>query len=230
NTGGLTMTRVPRKSLFIAGGVGITPIISQLRKIAREAPTSDAVLLYFNRDDRSIIFERELRQLADRSGVRIHFFTDEPSRRRDMTQGQLSEILLKRYVRDVADRETFICAPPAMVDLAQSHLRGLGLDPERFHTESFTPPTLARPVDDGRRYTVNFRRSECSVEIDGATTLLEAAEQAGIRVPTGCQRGLCGACVSPKLSGATQLEADRGPMERITVCNSLACSDIELDL
>lgn len=230
NTGGLTMTRVPRKSLFIAGGVGITPIISQLRKIAREAPASDAVLLYFNRDDRSIIFERELRQLADRSAVRVHFITDEPSRHRDITQGQLSEILLKRYVRDVADRETFICAPPAMVDLAQSHLRSLGLDPERFHTESFTPPTLARPVDDGRRYTVNFRRSECSVEIDGATTLLEAAEQAGIRVPTGCQRGLCGACVSPKLSGATQLEADRGPMERITVCNSLACSDIELDL
>jgi len=230
NTGGMTLTTPPRKSLFIAGGVGITPIISQLRKIAREAPASDAVLLYFNRDDHSIIFERELRQLADSSGVRVHFFTDEPSRLHDVTQGRLSQILLKRHVRDVADRETFVCAPPAMIDLAQRHLVGLGLDPERFHTESFAPPTLDRPADDGRRYTVRFRRSERSVEIDGATTLLEAAGRAGIRVPTGCQRGLCGACVSPKLSGATQLEAGRGSMERITVCNSLACSDIELDL
>lgn len=230
NTGGLTLTTVPRKSLFIAGGVGITPIISQLRKMAREAPGSDAVLLYFNRDDHSIIFERELRQLAQRSGVRVHFFTDEPSQRHDITQGQLSEILLKRHVRDVADREAFICAPPAMIDLAQGHLGNLGLDPDWFHTESFTPPTLARPADDGRRYTVRFRRSQQSVEIDGATTLLEAATQVGIRVPTGCHRGLCGACVSPKLSGATQLETDRGPMERITVCNSLPCSDIDLDL
>jgi len=230
STGGLTMTAVPRKSLFIAGGVGVTPIMSQLRKIAREAPASDAVLLYFNRDDRSIIFERELREIADRTGVRVHFFTDNPSPGHDITHGQISQILLKRYVRDIADRETFICAPPAMVDLAQGHLRNLGLDPERIHTESFTPPTLARPADDGRRYTVRFRRSERSVQIDGATTLLEAAGRAGIRVPTGCERGLCRACVTPKLSGATQLEADRAPMERITVCNSLACSDIDLDL
>ncbi|MCH9710289.1 MAG: fatty acid desaturase [Actinomycetia bacterium] len=230
NTGGMTITTPPRKSLFIAGGVGITPIISQLRKFAREAPASDAVLLYFNRDDQSIIFERELRHLAERSGVRVHFFTDGPSRLHDVSQGRLSQILLKRHVRDIADRETFVCAPPAMIDLAQRHLVGLGLDPERFHTESFAPPTLARPADDGRRYTVRFRRSERSVEIDGATTLLEAAGRAGIRVPTGCERGLCGACVSPKLSGATQLEAERGAMERITVCNSLACSDIELDL
>ncbi len=73
---------------------------------------SDAVLLYFNRNDRSIIFERELRQLTDRSGVRVHFFTDKPSRLHDITRGQLSQILLKGYVRDVADRDTFGCAPP----------------------------------------------------------------------------------------------------------------------
>lgn len=230
STGGLTMTAAPRKSLFIAGGVGITPIISQLRKIAREASAADAVLLYFNRDDSSIIFKRELRRLADRSGIRVHFFTDKPSRHDNITHAQLSEILLKRYVRDVADREVFVCAPPAMIDLAQGHLHSLGLDPDRFHTESFTPPTLDRPVDDGRRYTVHFRRSERSVEIDGSTTLLEAADRAGIRVPTGCERGLCRACVTPKLGGTTQLEADRAPLERITVCNSLACSDIELDL
>jgi ferredoxin len=59
---------------------------------------------------------------------------------------------------------------------------------------------------------------------------LEAAGRAGIRVSTGCERGLCRACVTPKLSGATQLEADGRPLDRITVCNSLACSDIDLDL
>jgi stearoyl-CoA 9-desaturase NADPH oxidoreductase len=229
STGGLTVPTT-RKSLFIAGGVGITPIISQLRRIVREAPGSDAVLLYFNRDDRSIIFERELREIADRSGVRVHYFTDKPSDRRGITQGQLSQILIKRYVRDAGDRETYVCAPPAMIDFAERDLRGLGLDPAQFHTESFTPPNLTRPADDGRRYTVRFRRSDRSVEIDGATTLLEAAGRAGIRVPTGCERGLCRACVTPKLSGTTQLEAAGAPLDRITVCNSLACADIELDL
>ncbi|NMN95832.1 fatty acid desaturase [Antrihabitans stalactiti] len=229
-SGGLAMQATPRKSLFIAGGVGITPIISQLRRIAREASGSDAVLLYFNRDDRSIIFERELRDLARRSGITVHFFTDRPSRRNHVTSDRLSELLIKRHVGDLAERETFVCAPPAMIDIAQRALSNLGLPDERFHTESFTTPELERPVDDGSRYTVRFRRSDSSVEINGATTLLEAASRAGIRVPTGCERGLCRACVTPKLSGTTQLEADGAQLARITVCNSLACSDIELDL
>jgi stearoyl-CoA 9-desaturase NADPH oxidoreductase len=229
-SGGLSMQTTPKKSLFIAGGVGITPIISQLRRIASESQRSDAVLLYFNRDDRSIIFERELRDLARRSGITVHFFTDGPSRRSHIDAGRLSEILIKRHVGDVAERETFVCAPPAMVDLAQTAVSGLGLPDERFHTESFTAPALERPGDDGSRYTVRFRRSESSVEINGATTLLEAASRAGIRVPTGCERGLCRACVTPKLSGTTQLEADGAQLARITVCNSLPCSDIELDL
>ncbi|MBJ8339903.1 fatty acid desaturase [Antrihabitans sp. YC3-6] len=229
-SGGLAMRSTPRKSLFIAGGVGITPIIAQLRRIARESAGSDAVLLYFNRDDRSIIFDRELRDLAHRSGIRVLFFTDRPSRRSHIIHDRLSELMIKRHVGDVAERETFVCAPPAMIELAQSALSGLGLPDERFHTESFTAPVLERPVDDGRRYTVHFRRSRSSVEIGSATTLLEAAASAGIRVPTGCERGLCRACVTPKLSGTTQFEADGDQLARITVCNSLPCSDIELDL
>ncbi|GAB3036787.1 fatty acid desaturase [Mycobacterium bourgelatii] len=233
STGGLTMTAVPRKSLFIAGGVGITPIISQLRKIARDAPASDAVLLYFNRDDRSIIFERELRRLANDSGIKVHFFTDTRSRRRNIAHGQISQTLLQQYVPDIADRETYVCAPPAMIELAQQYVHGLGLAPDRFHTESFTPPTVDRPADDGQRYTVRFLRSGRKAEISRATTLLEAARQADIRVAVGCERGLCRACVTPKLRGATRPDDDRAEVERvehITLCTSFACSDLDLDL
>ncbi|GAA3965720.1 hypothetical protein GCM10022231_28130 [Gordonia caeni] len=218
------------KSLFIAGGVGITPIISLLRRLARATPAPDAVLLYFNRDDRSIIYEAELQELARRAGVRLHLFTDAPSARPDVTTAQLSAELVEYYVEDVAEREAYVCAPPVLIDLARGWLSGLGLPDDRFHAESFSPPELDRPADDGRRYTVSFRRSARSVEIDGATTLLEAAAQAGIAVPTGCERGLCRACVTPKLAGTVNLETDAAPQERITVCTAMACSDVELDL
>jgi ferredoxin len=66
---------------------------------------------------------------------------------------------------------------------------------------------------------------------------LEAANRVGIRVPTGCRSGLCRACVTPKrrgitqqLSGSTEPEAEGAVMERITVCDRVACSDVELDL
>ena len=220
----------PAPSLHIAGGVGITPIIALLRRLARDTPSPDATLLYFNRDEHSIIFESELRELARNSGVRLHLFTDAPATRDDLRTGRLGPELLAELVPDLAERETFVCAPAAVIDLARGWLRELGQPAGRFHAESFTAPELDRPADDGSRYTVRFARTGTSVEIDGSTTLLEAASRAGIPVPTGCERGLCKACVTTKLGGTTHLE-DEGPaQERITVCNSLASSDIELDL
>lgn len=234
SSGEFAMDSPAAPSLHIAGGVGITPIISLLRRIARDAHESgtsaDAVLLYVNRDDSSILFEPELRTLARESGIRLHLFTSSPSSRPDVATGRFSADLLRDTVPDAAERETYACAPLAVVDLARDALTELGLPAERFHTESFTAPELDRPADDGHRYTVSFRRTGIATEVNGATTLLEAANEAGIRVPTGCERGLCRACVTPKLSGTTHLEGDGPAQERITVCNSMACSDIELDL
>lgn len=214
-------TTGPPPTLHIAGGVGITPIIALLRRLARDARGADATLLYFNRDERSIIFEPELRKLARDAGITLHLFTDTPSDRDDLRTGRLGPELLAELVPDLTERETFVCAPAAVIDLARGWLRDLGQPAERFHAESFTAPELDRPADDGSRYTVRFARTGTAVEIDGATTLLEAAVRAGIPVPTGCERGLCKACVTTKL-GVQQ--------ERITVCNTLASSDVELDL
>ena len=124
-----------------------------------------------------------------------------------------------------------------VVDFLRDCLTDLGQAAGEFHTESFAPPELRRRADDGSRYVVTFARAQRSIEVDGTTTLLEAANRVGIRVPTGCRSGLCRACVTPKrrgitqqLSGISRREAEGPAMERITVCDSVACSDIELDL
>lgn len=220
SSGGLAVADLPPKALFVAGGVGITPIISQLRTLARTDVERDAVLLYFNHDSQSTLFEREIRELGQRRGVTVNIFAGiRPTAE-----------LLEELVPDAAGRETFVCAPTGLVDAVRGYLSEMGQSPELFHTESFSPPELARPADDGSRYTVTFGRTHRSVEIDGSTTLLEAANLAGIRVPTGCRSGLCRACVTNKLSGITDRELHGAATDRITVCDSLACSDIELDL
>ena len=218
STGGLATPEVPARAVFIAGGVGITPIISQLRKLARGAAPKDAVLLYFNRDRSSILFNSEIAELGRRAGITVHVFTGR----------RPSPELLAELVPDAAERETFVCAPTGLVDSVRGYLADLGQAPELFHTESFAAPQRSR-TDDGSRYTVTFVRTRRTVEIDGTTTLLEAANRVGITVPTGCRSGLCRACVTPKISGATQKDGAK-PLERITVCDSVACSDIELDI
>jgi ferredoxin-NADP reductase/fatty acid desaturase len=220
SSGGLATPDVPSRALFVAGGVGITPIISLLRSLARSAQPRDAVLFYFNRAGAPILFEREIEELGTLAGIDVHVFTG----RRPCPE------LLAALVPDAAGRETFVCAPSGLVESVGEYLAALGQPPERFHTESFAAPERHRPADDGSRYTVSFARSRRTVEIDGSTTLLEAANRVGIRVPTGCRSGLCRACVTPKLSGTIQREVGGRPVERVTVCDSVARSDIELDL
>lgn len=227
SNGGLASPTPPSRALFVTGGVGITPIISHLRTIARSAAPRDAVLLYFNRDADSILFAREVAELSQISGITVHVFTGRrPSRE-----------LISELVPDAADRKTFACAPAGLVDFLRDCLTDLGQAAGEFHTESFAPPELRRRADDGSRYVVTFARAQRSIEVDGNTTLLEAANRVGIRVPTGCRSGLCRACVTPKrrgitqqLSGISRPEAEGPAMERITVCDRVACSDIELDL
>lgn len=231
STGGLATPVLPARALFVAGGVGITPILSQLRRLARSGEPLDAVLLYFNHDHR-ILFEQEIAALGELPGVTVHVFTG----RRPTPE------LVDGLVPDAADRESFACAPGGLVEFFAGHLADRGQSPQRFHTESFKPvtsltsfahPGVSPPADDGRRYVVTFARSRRSIEVDGTTTLLEAAHRVGIRVPTGCRSGLCRACVTPKLSGTTQREQGEGSgaaTQRVTVCDSLPCSDIELDL
>lgn len=226
STGGLATPEVSSRALFVAGGVGITPIISHLRRLARSAASTDAVLLYFNHDSGSVLFDPEIAELGSLPGITVHVFTGRrPSRS-----------LIESLVPDARDRQTFACAPAGLVESLRGFLGDLGQTPGLFHTESFAAPEPARPVDDGSRYTVTFARSHRSIEVDGSTTLLEAANRIGIRVPTGCRSGLCRACVTSKISGTTRIsgttQGDGGarPADRITVCDSLPRSDVELDL
>jgi len=230
--GAFILKQVPERALFLAGGVGITPVISMIRKFRREAPDVSAVLLYFNRDEHSIIFQKELCELARESGLELHFLCDQaPASRTDLQQAKLSRELLQQKASDLAERQVYVCAPPGFIAAAREHLLALGLPEASFHTESFTPPALQRPVDPtGRKHRIRFVRSGLDIEVDGVTTLLEAARAAGISVPSGCERGLCKACVCTKLAGQTQHEENGEALVRITVCNSLPRSNIELDL
>lgn len=82
NTGGLAQRRVPQKALYLAGGVGITPILSMLRHHRRVAPNRSAVLLYFNRTREATLFADELRALAAASNVRCSWTGPKKRRRR----------------------------------------------------------------------------------------------------------------------------------------------------
>ena len=231
NDGSFVVQELPKRPVFIAGGVGITPIISMMRKLRRDTTDAQGTLLYFNRNPESIIFEQEIRVLAQEARLNIHMICDSaPTHRTDLIQDKLSPALLKKHIPDISTADVYVCAPPGFIDVVNAQLIALGLPEGRFHTESFTPPVMVREASDGHQYRIQFKRSGFEVTVESNVTLLEAARQVGIKIPTGCERGMCKACVCTKISGDTQFAIDQAPNTRITICNSMPRSDIELDV
>lgn len=193
-TGDFTLPdRVPDKVLFITAGSGITPVMGMLRnRLTGPNAAADVVLAHSapTRDD--VIFAGELRGL-DRAGrIRlIERHTDE--------EGMLELGDLDRVVPDWREREVWTCGPTGLLDAAEMHWAANDLT-GRLHVERFRP-TLIEPGDGGE---ITFLDSGISVVADGATPILDAGEDAGILMRSGCRMGICFGCVLTMRQGAVR--------------------------
>lgn len=223
-TGDFTLpTPAPAKVLFLTAGSGITPVMGMLRNHLGEL--ADVAHVHCAPSERDVIFHRELagHHAAGRLALSLNL---------DDVHGVLDLARLDTLVPDWRERETWLCGPTALLDAAEKHWADAGV-PERLHVERFRPSV----VEPGEGGTVTFARSSRVVEADGATAILDAGEDAGVLMPSGCRMGICFGCVVPMRSGAirdlrtgevTVHESDE-PLPVQTCVNAVAGS-CELDL
>ncbi|SNB74576.1 Ferredoxin-NADP reductase [Arboricoccus pini] len=141
------------KLLFIAAGIGITPIISMLRWIAdTEAPTK-SVVIYNVRSLADVAFAQELSYLNARLQERLRLVIVPkrlvPGQSWHGLTGPFTPQLLRAVVDDLAEREAFVCGPSGYMDMVESLLLAEGLPRQRLHSERFggssTSTALASP-------------------------------------------------------------------------------------
>lgn len=124
------------KVLMIAGGIGITPI----RSLAEEFTGSgkNSVLLYSNRMMNTLVFDQELSELASsHSNLRVvKIITNDPDWKGQT--GRLDRPKLETLVPDLAERDVYLCGPPAMMACIISALKELGISRTRIHYEKFS--------------------------------------------------------------------------------------------
>ena len=183
-------TARPATSLFVTAGSGITPVMGMLRNHLGDLP--DAVVIHSARTPGDVIFGAELRRLAEAGAIRL-------VERHTATSERLDAAELTRLVPDWAGRQTWACGPGGLLDDLEAHWARHGLA-DNLHTERFTLPTIG--TGDGG--PVAFTRAGVSTETGPATTLLEAGENAGVLMPSGCRMGVCFGCVVPLRSGAVR--------------------------
>jgi stearoyl-CoA 9-desaturase NADPH oxidoreductase len=213
----------PRKVLFVTGGSGITPVMGMLR--AGLDRLEDVVLVHSESSADEVIFGDELRDLAEAGRLRlVEQHTDD--------DGRLDVDALAARVPDLAERETWACGPAGLLDAIEEHWAALGR-PDRLHTERFRT-ALVEPGEGG---TVRFTGTGTVVDVDGATPLLDAGEQAGLLMPSGCRMGICFSCVLPLREGAVRdlrsgdlTTAAPGDGVVIQTCVSAAAGGCDIDL
>ncbi|BBZ26078.1 NADPH oxidoreductase [Mycolicibacterium madagascariense] len=215
----------PAKLLLVTAGSGITPVMAMLRSMAQRGQTPDVVHIHSAPSAQDVIFHDELQTLNDGDTdyvLRLHLTDD---------RGHLDfETELDELVPDWRDRPTWACGPPAMLDAIEKVWTDAGVPEDRLHMERFV---IARTDKGGEGGTVTFALSDKTVEADGATSLLEAGEQAGIQMPFGCRMGICQSCVLPLESGHVRdfrSGAEHGPGDRIQTCISAASGDCTLNV
>jgi stearoyl-CoA 9-desaturase NADPH oxidoreductase len=214
----------PARMLFLVGGSGITPVMAMLRTMDRRGGVPDVVLHYSSPTPARMIFRDELHAFAERHpGVRL-------VERHTDTDGPLDVAELDEVVPDWRERDTWACGPAPMLDALEEHWHAAGLD-DRLHVERFN--LVREDAGDGGG-TVEFRTTGRAAEVDGATTVLEAGEQAGVGMPYGCRMGICHTCTLTLVSGAVRdlrsgEEYDQ-PNERIQTCVTVPVGDCAVDI
>jgi ferredoxin-NADP reductase len=203
-----------RRFRFIAGGIGITPILPMLDLAQRLG--IDWSMVYAGRSRDSLPFVDEVARFGDRVAVR----TD------DVSGLPTSEELLGDCPDGTA---VYACGPVPMLTAIRSGLAGR--DNVELHFERFAAP----PVVDGTEFTVAVASTGETVRVGADETLLSALNRAGVHASYSCQQGFCGTCRTRVLDGTvdhrdtllTDPERDNGLM---LICISRAACDSHLTL
>ena len=198
--GDFVLAQRPGKLLFVTAGSGITPVIGMLRNLFPVAdegvirlPRSrdlDIVVVHVAPSEPDSIFLANLRELDESGSIRL-------VARYDDEHGVLDIDELPALVPDLAERTTYACGPAGLLDALQELHDAKGLD---LYTEKFRTTTLVT----GEGGTVSFAKTGAVVEADGGTPILDAAEDAGVLMPSGCRMGICYGCVLPLREGAVR--------------------------
>ncbi len=216
-----------KRVVLVAGGVGITPMMSVIRSLTDRCWAGEMYLLFAVRTRKDVVFERELEYLMARNPnlrVKVVLSNDETATADgiyDGSKGRLAKEHVDGFVPSLDGVRVMLCGPPPQMKAARELFVGLGVPNDSVHEEAFSSPPM--PKDDAEadakmmapqteaadaagEHTVHFKRSDKQVQLVGLT-VLEAAEENEIAIPFECRSGICGQCKCKLLSGRVVMEA-----------------------
>jgi ring-1,2-phenylacetyl-CoA epoxidase subunit PaaE len=232
----------------LAGGSGITPVISILKTVLEEKPKSRFTLLYGNRDTVSIIFLEELAGLKNRylDRLEVYHFLENEAEEIELFNGRLDRAKCEEVFATLVDvgaaDAVFICGPGPMMDAAEAALGARGVSPGRIFIERFTSSVLSveqiarnealqkKAAGTTLMVTLDGRRAKISFDV-AKGNILESVQAAGLPAPYACKSGVCTTCRAKVVAGAVTMKKNYGLTEQelaqgyVLTCQAVPTSD-----
>jgi ferredoxin-NADP reductase len=175
------------RHLLIAGGIGIAPIMSMIAELQRRR--ADFQLHYCTRSAVRTAFRDDPALIAADGRVHFHYDDGDPARGLD----------IRAVLRDPPQgTHLYYCGPAGLMAAAAEATKGWPAG--TVHCEYFTAPPAASVVED-KPFRVRLAKRGVEYEIPVGQTIVGVLRRHGIAVPTSCELGYCGACVTRYLAG-----------------------------
>jgi ferredoxin-NADP reductase len=229
-----------KKIVLLAAGSGITPMMAMLRYLDDLCLDTQAVLLYCVRTRDDIMFQQEFEELRGRlKNFQYHVLLSKPDAGWRGARGHISREFISTNVSDLEGCLFFLCGPPPFMGAVKGILTDLGVAAERIRQETFggagAGPKPALPRTAESAFTIEFVSSGKSAAVLEGQSLLEAAAEAGVDIPSACRQGQCGTCKTRLLEGDIHMTAEQGldPESKargfVLTCVGHASGNVRLD-
>jgi ferredoxin-NADP reductase len=183
------LTETAEHSVLVAGGIGITPILSMARRLHQLGRSFEVI--YCARSRQSAAYVADIEALA----TQVHWHLDD-------AQGgppDLQALLSARPGVGAAGTHYYACGPAVMLDAFERSCSDLGY--VHAHIERFQAVEVAPASDAQQSYTVELKRSGQVLNVRPGQSLLNTLQAAGIYCNTSCEEGICGSCETRVLDG-----------------------------
>jgi len=204
--------------LLLAGGIGITPIISMAAALQEQ--NRPFQLHYAVRNAESAAYTNELKHYF---GDRFHLYLDDTN-----------PIDLNDLITTNTDHAFYICGPQGMINAARSLAENVQIPASKVHVELFAS---TEGESGNTAFEVEIASTGQIISVAANQTIIEALEEAGVDVMYDCQRGDCGICATDVIAGEPDhrdvvlSEAERSSNSVMQICVSRAlCERLVLDL
>lgn len=236
--------------ILIAGGVGITPLMSMARYLTKQQWSGTIEFLIVAKSQEELIFREEIEQIQrEFPRLRVHITLSQAMEGDTWSgsRGRATPDWLVSCAPQCREWPIYLCGPDAMMAQTRELLVGLRVASEKIHTEAFSASRSSQPMvempaspmvpleDAPVEVKVNFTRSKVRGAMQQQATVLEAAESLGLDLPYECRSGVCGQCKVRLVAGDVTMEAEHAlsksdkSMGWILACQAQPAGDIEIE-